>query len=86
MNKIDLAGRHAVVTGAAQGIGFAIATRLLDSGAAVAIWDQDVDLMRQAAQSLGSRGEVQAAVDSPKEAGLQHNGLDSFRKVETVRR
>ena len=36
-NQIDLAGKTAVVTGGAQGIGRAIAKRLLDSGAAVAI-------------------------------------------------
>ena len=32
MNAIDLAGRRAVVTGGAQGIGYAVAERLLDSG------------------------------------------------------
>ena len=40
-NKIDLAGRFAVVTGGAQGIGKAIVERFLDSGAGVAIWDRD---------------------------------------------
>ena len=40
-------GRRAVVTGGAQGIGQAIAERLLRSGAAVALWDQDaVELER----------------------------------------
>jgi 3-oxoacyl-ACP reductase-like protein len=34
-NTIDLAGRHAVVTGGAQGIGRAIVERLLESGASV---------------------------------------------------
>src|SRR6476646_3347159 len=40
-NTIDLNGRNAVVTGGAQGIGRAIVERLLESGAAVAIWDRD---------------------------------------------
>jgi hypothetical protein len=39
MNRIDLAGRVAVVTGAARGIGRAIAERFSGSGAKVAIWD-----------------------------------------------
>jgi NAD(P)-dependent dehydrogenase (short-subunit alcohol dehydrogenase family) len=33
MNRIDLQGRVAVVTGGAQGIGYAIAERMLGSGA-----------------------------------------------------
>lgn len=39
MNKIDLDGHVAVVTGGAQGIGHAIAKRCVASGAKVAIWD-----------------------------------------------
>ena len=39
MNQFDFAGRTAVVTGGAQGIGAAIARRLQASGAKVAIWD-----------------------------------------------
>jgi len=41
MNQIDLKGRRAVVTGGAQGIGHAIAQRLLQSGAEVIVWDAD---------------------------------------------
>jgi NAD(P)-dependent dehydrogenase (short-subunit alcohol dehydrogenase family) len=41
MNKLDFAGRTAVVTGGMQGIGAAIVERLQDSGAKVAIWDLD---------------------------------------------
>lgn len=63
-NKIDLAGRHAVVTGGAQGIGRAIVERLLESGAAVAIWDRDLALAQKTAQDLKGRGRVAAiAVD-----------------------
>lgn len=39
MNKLDFAGRSAVVTGGAQGIGAAIVKRLQASGAKVAVWD-----------------------------------------------
>jgi len=39
MNKIDLNGRCAVVTGGAQGFGRAITERFVSSGAKVAIWD-----------------------------------------------
>ena len=39
MNKIDLDGRTAIVTGGADGIGRAISERFLASGAAVVMWD-----------------------------------------------
>ena len=41
MNKLDLNGRVAVVTGGVRGIGRAIVDRLVQSGAAVAVWDVD---------------------------------------------
>jgi 3-oxoacyl-[acyl-carrier protein] reductase len=47
MNKIDLKGRTAVVTGGAQGIGLAIVKRLIASGAKVAIWDRDEKTLRR---------------------------------------
>ena len=48
MNQIDLRNRHAIVTGAAQGIGLAIARRLLESGASVSMWDRDEQLLSNA--------------------------------------
>ena len=59
-NTIDLNGRIAVVTGGAQGIGRAIVERLLESGAAVAIWDRDAALAEKAADDLRSRGKTTA--------------------------
>ena len=56
MNKIDLEGRGAVVTGGAQGIGYAIAERLLASGAKVALWDADAAKLDEATASLGAAG------------------------------
>ena len=41
MNRIDLEGRTGIVTGGATGIGYAIAERLIASGAAVSLWDID---------------------------------------------
>ena len=41
MNKIDLNGRHAIITGGAKGIGLAIVRRALESGAKVTLWDID---------------------------------------------
>jgi NAD(P)-dependent dehydrogenase (short-subunit alcohol dehydrogenase family) len=59
VNRIDLAGRIAVVTGGAQGIGEAIVERLLDSGAAVAIWDRDLALAERTAAELVARGKLE---------------------------
>jgi 3-oxoacyl-[acyl-carrier protein] reductase len=62
MNQIDLQGRRAVITGGAQGIGLAIAERLLASGASVSLWDRDTDLLERTRATLGAQGDVHAAV------------------------
>jgi len=62
MNQMDLHHRHAVITGGAQGIGFAIATRLLASGASVSLWDRDVSELKSAAGHLSASGQVSAEV------------------------
>ena len=54
MNRIDLGGRRAVVTGGAQGIGRAVAERLIASDARVTIWDVDRALGAETAADIGA--------------------------------
>ncbi|MFM7778483.1 MAG: SDR family NAD(P)-dependent oxidoreductase, partial [Alphaproteobacteria bacterium] len=53
MAKTDLAGRVAVITGAARGIGLAVAALAASRGAAIAIWDMDEAASKAAAERLG---------------------------------
>src|SRR4029077_4136565 len=68
MNKIDLTGRHAIVTGAAQGIGFSIARRFLASGASVSLWARYRDLLAATLKELGSLGTVDAVIGDVTDA------------------
>ncbi|MFC0243885.1 SDR family NAD(P)-dependent oxidoreductase [Falsochrobactrum ovis] len=58
MNKIDLHDQIAVVTGGAQGLGFASAQRLVSSGAKVSLWDIDAQQLDEAQKSLGDACSV----------------------------
>jgi NAD(P)-dependent dehydrogenase (short-subunit alcohol dehydrogenase family) len=60
MNRIDLDGRHAVISGGGQGLGFAMAKRMIESGARVTLWDMDDAVLAKACEALGSAaaGEV----------------------------
>jgi 3-oxoacyl-[acyl-carrier protein] reductase len=62
MNHIDLKDRVAVVTGGAQGIGYATSERLLRSGASVVMWDIDAAKLEEAKASLGKIGTVSGYV------------------------
>ena len=77
MNKIDLNGRIAVVTGGAQGIGLAIARRLAASGAQVCLWDRDGDQLDQAGKAFDA-GVATETVDVA-ELGRGRNG-DGIRR------
>ncbi len=71
MNQLDLKGRVAVITGGAQGIGYAVAERMLASGAAVMLWDINAQQLAQAAESLAADGRVgTAVVDVTAEASV----------------
>ena len=51
-NKVDLIGQNAIVTGGAQGIGLAIATRLAQSHANVCIWDLNQKILNNVVAQL----------------------------------
>ena len=70
MNKYDLSGKVAIVTGGAQGFGLAITEKFLDSGAEVIIWDID-------------KAETQKVVDQNKDKKISFNILD-ITKFEDV--
>ena len=55
MNKFDLKDEVAIVTGGAQGIGFACAKRMVESGAKVCLWDIDGDQLKEAKAEIGRR-------------------------------
>jgi len=58
MNDYDLKGRVAIVTGGAQGIGLAVAGRILASGGRVSIWDRDRALLDATIKRLARGDDV----------------------------
>jgi 3-oxoacyl-[acyl-carrier protein] reductase len=83
--NLDFQDRVAVVTGAARGIGRAVAKALTRSGATVALWDRDADEVQRAAESLPDalccgvdvtdRSEVEAAASAT---------LDRFGQIDIL--
>lgn len=59
MNQIDLKGKIAIITGGARGIGYAIAERMLDSGANVCLWDIDNAQLNVAKAALAGKGKTE---------------------------
>jgi 2-deoxy-D-gluconate 3-dehydrogenase len=60
---LDLTGKVALVTGAAQGFGFACARRLAEAGAAVVLADRRQDRLAAACERLAAAGRTVAAAE-----------------------
>lgn len=90
VDLLDLSGRTAVVTGAAMGIGEAIATRLHEAGAAVVVADVDVaNAMTVAAQLEDRRADSAMAVacdvgDAEAVEAAMAAAVDRFGSVDIL--
>src|SRR3546814_18319260 len=67
----NFSGRHAVITGGAAGIGLAIATRLIEGGATVSLWDRDAQALDKARSTLGAQHARVEQVDVGDENSVQ---------------
>ena len=83
MNRLDFDGRTAVVTGGAAGIGYAVAERLVASGARVALWDRDAKALAVAKASLGE-GAVTRALDVSDAAAVERATRETLAALETI--
>ena len=85
MNQIDLSERKAIVTGAAQGIGYAIGKRFLQSGASISLWDFDAELLEQSKTELQQYGSVDAQlVDVTQADQVERAMIASSRQLGGV--
>jgi NAD(P)-dependent dehydrogenase (short-subunit alcohol dehydrogenase family) len=85
MNRIDLGGRRAVITGGAQGIGQAVAERLMESGASVSLWDRNMALTETSVTELSARGAVHGlAVDVTDAEGIANAAVKTVTELGTI--
>jgi 3-oxoacyl-[acyl-carrier protein] reductase len=84
-DSVLLTGRRAVVTGAARGIGAAIAITLARFGADVAICDRDADgLGRTAGEVAGVGRHAHAELLDVRDAGAVHAWLEPLDRVDVL--
>ena len=91
MNRIDLDGRAAVVTGGAAGLGLGIARRLVASGADTCIWDVNEDGLARAVKDLSAvaggtkvTGRVADISDNSAVEAAFAGSVDDLGKVDIV--
>jgi NAD(P)-dependent dehydrogenase (short-subunit alcohol dehydrogenase family) len=85
---LNLNQRVAIVTGAARGIGYAIAERLLQEGAAVCLWDIDETALNEAKVTLSHGDRVAIAqvdvTDSVSVEAAVEKTLHSLGKIDLL--
>ncbi len=78
---MKLAGKVAVVTGGARGIGLATAARLVREGCSVALWDLDEADLRRAAAGLEGKARVFTAVCDVTRAAAVYQAARETRQA-----
>lgn len=64
MNRYDFQNQVAIITGGAQGIGLAVAERVIAGGGSVSLWDRDEAVLAKTIERLGTHAPAQGlAVD-----------------------
>ena len=85
MNKLDLKGRRAVITGGGRGMGFAIAKRFLESGTSVSLWDISLYMLNEAREKLSPHGTLIAQqVDVSDYANVEAAAQDAADQLGGV--
>ena len=88
MNQLDLQKRVAVITGGAQGMGYATGKRMLESGASVALWDIDAQRLEAAHKVLEPLGKVSATVveltDGASVEAAAQSTLAAFGRIDIL--
>jgi 3-oxoacyl-[acyl-carrier protein] reductase len=80
-----LSGRTAVITGGAQGLGYAIAERFVAEGARVVLGDLDLEATEAAAARLGDAIAVRCDVTSSDEvAALVDTAVSTFGSLDVM--
>ena len=85
MIKFDLKNKVAVVTGGAQGFGYSISERFIDSGAKVIIWDIDENKANEAIKKLNTDSCSFQKVDVSNFSEIENNLKlieDEFGKID----
>lgn len=83
-NLVSLSGRAALVTGGAQGLGRAIAERLAEAGANVALADLNIEVAREAADAISARHGVTAVavhMDVTDEGSVAETAAEAAAKI-----
>ena len=89
------AGRAAVITGGASGLGKAVAARIVAEGGQVALWDLDAENLKAVAADIGAAHTVAldvsdeaAVLAAARDAGVRaaHKGARRARRRRPVRR